>query len=555
MPTFVTECVFCTGNCALSQEAADELAIEFGKKHWVVYDDPVAKQNGSTSVPRYYTSVPIATRGIPHNYIPGVHSLTKDYCSFIESYREMTDRTANDTVDSIMCLHFSPWSQALPPDLEPTADVSLKTCFREQLENSVASGRAYLPDSTSENDAIVKEPLFRRPCQVSSGDCPFATAYESVDTFFNCCNALALLARSYAGCTDCLDAFHVNITRFVNGDHEMTPWDACWAADALVLLNVLYPTTLEIGELALLKAFAKAAPACQQSVRGGVALTLDNVPGLDAVDVRHAKLFWSSFCRKEERKCAWKWGLKPLLHTILDNDGSHNTTDEIIADFKIGLECAVQAVWLVYSEDGVKPPPSYHPASSANSPRCVCRHHIDPLFVGNSATGVKQRASSIGLKPHTYRQVVSELLGAAIPGVECNVAINEGGLGLRVSSDPTILDEDGKERTDKSISPVQTEGDENAYGSREQKIKGAVAQKVAWDTNALLTKPLFTAIEAPMHPSKRSLGEFGCSQYFLAENARMAKEGQRMSSVLSAAKEMLVEASNPRVARVVNNSL
>jgi hypothetical protein len=159
------------------------------------------------------------------------------------------------------------------------------------------------------------------------------------------------------------------------------------------------------------------------------------------------------------------------------------------------------------------------------------------------------------MKPHSYRQVLAELLGVKIPDVVCNVALNEGGMALRVSSDPTILDEEGNERTDKSVSPVQTEGDESAYGKRKDKLAGAIAQKHAWDCNALLGKALYTAIEPPRSAEIRGRGEFGFSQFFQMEHAKMAKDGQSMSSSFATAKAMLREASNPAVANFVNRVL
>ena len=439
------------------------------------------------------------------------------------------------------------------PDLEPTADASLRTCFREQLESSVASGRAFLPDSTPEDDAIIKEPLFRRPCQVSSGDCPFATAYENADTFFNCCCTLALFARSFgkfhnadATSAECVADLYAVVDRFVSGYGELSVVEACWAADALLLFNILYPTDLDIGELALLHAFAKAPPECQQSLHLETALRLSDIQGLDAVDIRLARVFWQGLQR------AWEYGLRDFLVLVLEHNGSHKTCKETIAKFKEGLERSVKAVWLVYSHDGITPPSSYHPCNSARSPDLVCRQHVDPVFVGNRQTGQRQRASPIGLKPHSYRQLLSELLGANIPDVECNVAINEGGMGLRVSSDPTILDEDGNQRTEKSISPVQTEGDDAAYGTREDKIDGAIKQKRAWDKNALLMKPLFTSVNPPLGRDRRERGEFGLSQFFQHEHARMHRDGQRMSESMVAAKTMMMKAANSDVARKVN---
>jgi len=551
------------GNASLTEAAADELALAFGESHWVVYDDPAGGKEGDPPI-KYYTSAPTATRGIPHNFTPGIHSLLNDYCSFIETCRSLTGREHCDTVDNIMCLPFSPFTQALNPDVEPTADVSLRTCFRKQVEASVSTGRAYLPDATSEDEAIVKEPLFRRPCQVSSGDCPFATAYEAVDTFFNACNTLALLARActmqrhtHPTASQCVAHIHCAITNFVSEySTASSDLDSSWAADALVLINVLYPSNLAIGELALLNGISKAAPACHRGLAGGSPVAhIDKVATLDAVDVRLVRMFWSSFCRDDSTACAWKWGLAPFLTLILNHNGSHDTTPETTAQFRSCLENAVRAVWLVYSPDGVAPPPADHPAHDATSPMQVARHHIDPVFVGNQETGLLQRACTIGMKPHSYRQVLTELLGVKIAEVQCNVALNEGGMGLRVSSDPTILNEYGNERTYKSISPVQTEGDESAYGKRRDKLAGAIAQKYAWDCNALLCKPLYTAIEPPRNAEIRSRGEFGFSQFFQAEHAKMAKDGQMMSSSFATAKAMMREASNPAVSNIVNGVL
>ena len=59
------------GSCALSEEAADELAIEFGKCHWIVYEVPDGSSR-SQGTKKVYTSVPPAVRGIPHHWIPRI---------------------------------------------------------------------------------------------------------------------------------------------------------------------------------------------------------------------------------------------------------------------------------------------------------------------------------------------------------------------------------------------------------------------------------------------------------------------------------------------------
>lgn len=507
---------------------------------------------------------PTSTRGIPHNFIPRIHTVLNTYCDFIETARTLTGREDADTVDSIMCLPFSAWTQALRPDIEPSSDASLRTCFRDELETGVHSGRAHLVDSTPEQYAIVREPLFRRPQQVASGDCPFATSYEEMDTFFNASNTIALIAECAckskmprATPSECVSNLASIVDDFVNKSCEHANGDlsweeTSWAADTLLLLNVLYPSSVTVGDLAILPAFAKAVPHIQQCDRKkvvGLVQIVDDDEYLDALN------FWRSFQREDASKCAWTSGIAPLLTILLTLKGSHKTSPETIAQVRSALETAVRAVWLTHSEDGEMAPPDSSPASSAKSPAHITRHHIDPVFVGDEDQGILQRGALVGLKPHSYRQVLAEMLGAHIDKVNCNVHQNSGGMALRVSSDPTILEEDGSLRTDKSISPTQTEGDETAYGSRKNKITGALAQKSAWDGNALLGLPLFTAVEKPQTQELRTRGEFGYSAFFQNEASTSAEDSQLPSRALTAAKNAIMKAAIPTVAQIVNNSL
>ncbi len=460
-----------------------------------------------------------------------------------------------------------PCSQALRPDVEPTADASLRTCFREELETGVASGRAFLVDSTPEEWAIVNGPLLRRPCQVSSGDCPFATAYDAADTFFNVCNTLALLAscacratNPTASPTECVEHLHKIITELVFGcDYGSSSNDSSsmsWAADAVLLINVLYPSCLMVGEYALIPAFAKAVPFCQKLLCSGkpASCPMEHMQ-ITRAELKEARAFWSAFRRSNLDRCAWTSGLAPFLVTILTHNGSHKNSTEVISVFKTQLDDTIRAVWLVWSPDGVERPPESNPASEAKSPAHINRHHIDPVFVGDEENDVMQRAALIGIKPHSYRQVLAEMLGAHIDGVECNVALNEGGMALRVSSDATILAEDGGERTSKSISPIQTEGDESAYGSRQDKISGAWMQKRAWDKNALLGKHLYTSIEPPRSAEIRSRGEFGFSHAFQEQANFLKEDNQLQPRSYANARALVFAAADPKVAKAVNSSL
>ena len=553
------------GNASLSEEVASELTVKFAENQYIDYDRQF--EDGTTK--RVYAQVPTAARGIPHGFIPGLHSVTKSYCDFLESSRDMTGREDADMVDSIACLPFSAFTQSLRPDLEPTSDASLRTCFRDEMETSAATGRAYLVDSTPEDLAIAKEPLFRRPCQVSCGDCPFSTSYEAVDSFFNAMNAIALISKTVgrlrnpdASSSECVDSMHECICSLVDGlgGEEVSFFnlvEASFSADVLLLLNCLYPSCVLVGKLALLNGIARIPPHFQKMLHSRLPIKPPSIEdvGLSECGIDEVRRFWSAFRRTDADKCAWKWAIKPFLVLILGNDGGHNIDIERASEFRGALDTAARASWLVHSPDGASRPPDSCPASGASGPMNISRHHLDPVFVGDEDHDLLQRGCLIGLKPHSYRQVISELLGSHIDGVICNVVINEGGLSLRVSSDPTILDEHGNERTDKSVSPTQCEADFAAYGSRENKLIGARKQKSAWDANARLMAPLFTSLLPPRSAGVRSRGEFGSSSFYRQQEEKFRAEQQPQSEEFAQAALRVKHSSVPDVARRVNAAL
>lgn len=570
------------GNCCLSQETANAMLEKFAQSHWVVYDRPTKadvnrkRKRGQEDGSCFFVPAPVSTRGIPHNFIPGIHSMTRDYCAFLEASRKLQRQEDADVVTSVQVLPFSPFSQALRPDLECSSDSSLRTCFRDEMEVSVASGRAHLVDSTAEEMAIVREPLFRRPQQVSTGDCPFATLYENVDSFFNVCNALALVARSCfraRGGTPCASGtetaegarcvahLHAVIDAFLDADGAeggVTAAEASWAADALTLINTLYPSNTLVAELVVAPGVAKLVPLCQKLLKKRTA-TEARVRAADLLapeDLDAVREWWARF-RREPPRCAWSAGLAPLLALIVDHDGSHKVDVEVASRFRQGLENAVRAVWLVHSTDGVSRPDDASPLCDASDLAHVSRHHLDPVFVGNSELGVKQRGGVVGCKPHSLRQVYALMMGAFIKDVsQVNVAVNEGGLSLRISSDPTIIDgSKGRARTEKSISPVQTEGDEMAYGSRVDKVKGAVLQKKAWDVNAMLSLGLFTAVDPPRPEAVRGRGLFGNGRLSQREATELQEEQQLAPAAFAASERLLREAACSGVAERVNLGL
>jgi len=169
-----------------------------------------------------------------------------------------------------------------------------------------------------------------------------------------------------------------------------------------------------------------------------------------------------------------------------------------------------KTAWLAYSDNGTAPPKSPNPASDCPTMNDVRRPHLDPIFCAQGEQlDIEPRGCLVGLKPFQLRQIYALLMGAHMPGVVVQCVRNEGGLLLRESSLPTILDSNGKKRSPKGIAPTQTESDQSAYGTRKSKVYGADLQIEAWDKNAVIQAPLYCGIDPPMSKEWRQVGEFG----------------------------------------------
>lgn len=580
---------------------ADKLSGRFARAHWV-------KCNGGSA----YCEAPPSTRGIPHNLTPGIHACLDEYLNALETLRIHSGRVDAPTVDSLCCLSFGPWSQALPPVVEATADLSMRLCVRDPALLSVQCGNAYLVDSTSAEEALLREPVFRRPCQASISDNPFATSYEHMDSFFNLANGIvldsrcAMLESAAAALVSPTRAMMDRVNDWVMHEQGLPVRNTVFCADVLLKLSLMYPQKHGIAESIALPAWAAAVPALHRLVHDQRASGLPACGnlfgdlGLDAELVAQGRAWWSAFVR--DTTGVWRHGpLGDLLQLLDENDGGHSVTREKIAEVRTALENSVKAAWLVASADGVQSPPSEHPASEASDPSRVKRPTIDPVFVGDKRRGIRQRGCLVGIKPHQLRQMCALAMGAHLPDVKCQVARNEGagprhtpahthcpstprcaglgGLSLRVSSAADILDEKGNERSAKSISPVQTgasvflfactaralshssllcvlaEADEQAFGSRDDKLEGCVLQRRAWDDNAELLTAVFVAVREPLPRERRQRGLMG-EVYKKQEHATIRRRDQcaTVSEEIDA-RRALEEAAASSLARLSREAL
>ena len=337
--------------------------------------------------------------------------------------------------------------------MESTADSTLRHCFREPAEVSCATGRSYLPDATHEDDAIFTEPLWRRPCQASVGDNPFATSYEHADSLWNVCNALAVIAERVGGVAKLralIDDFH-----YAN---EQTPLQHqsdgfLWAADACVLIfGAIYPRNHAIAKEVVPECYAKAHGFLNRAsnpkyYKEGEPI-LDEplyhcVPGSGNAG-EGKRLYeqgvgiWKRFTTRSAELCPWRVGVAPMLELLLKHKGSHHLTREDIGALRERVNTlASRAAWLAYSEDGIRPPAAPPPLAECATANDVRRPHLDPIFCAQGEQlEIEPRGCLVGLKPFQLRQLYALLLGSDLlpfpnkdpshPGVQ--VVRNEGAL-------------------------------------------------------------------------------------------------------------------------------
>ena len=452
------------GSMTLSTKVADQLAARLAHCYHVEVGE------------KKYAVAPVSTRGIPHGYVAGVHKVLDDYVDALRRVADDQGRGSSNTCEGLFCLPYAAFTQALRPDVEATADSTLRYCFRNPHEVSCVTGRSYLCDATAEEDAIVTEPLFRRPCQCSVGDNPFSTSYPYVDSVFNAMNALSLIARECGG----VDELHGLICTLHNNErHRSSGPCLTWAADACVLLfGVIFPNTHAIAEPVVSQSYARLLPALAKVERGAACdWTLDELIGEELAG--QARSMWKRCTRPHAHLCPWRVGIAPFLSIIMRKMGSHHNTPSELGEFRTALNtlCS-KCAWLFYSEDGLKPPAPPNPASGCKTMNDVRRPTLDPIFVAcGDSLSTNPRGGLVGLHPFQLRQIYSLMLGAhLVDEVQC--VRNEGaharararsrsctrasfifrfprsrtgGLLLRESSLSTILEKDGSKRSAKGI--------------------------------------------------------------------------------------------------------
>ena len=512
------------GSFFLSQELSDELAAFFATKHFAVCEED-----------KTYVPTPVATRGIPHMLVPGVYTALDDYVDSLERLREKSGRTDAKTVDGVFVLPYANVTQALAPVAEEFADSAQTSGIRS---DHVKRGYAYQPTATAEEVALLREPLFRRPSVASIYDNPFANAYDYAETFYNLANGLVLLAR--LDCPDTpperrVDWLFENICEWVDdGESLMRCPATAYYADALLMIACMFPATHQINKPMIPEFLAVGIPALQRALRSSVDDGDVEGPSLKLRALVDDDLCAAGRAFVAKLRQAWP-DIAPLLELLDELDGRHDLARPTRVHLSLRFQRAVRAAYYFQLDESGEVPYG-NPAYGATQPTDIGRIAIDPVLVGVEEEREEARGCIIGLKPHAFRQVAALAMGAHIDGTQVQVVRNEGGLALRVSSAPDVLDAKGKRRTRKAMSPIQMESDSKLFGTLSEKLVTCKLQRAAWDANIRLLAPVFGAVSLPRPAAYRHRCKHGAhlaataasnkahTEYTLTEDDAKAKK-------------------------------
>lgn len=487
------------GKMLMPQEVSDEYCAALAERTYVKVSNT------------HYDRIPVATRGIPHHAIPGVHTFLSDVADGLDAVRKALEIDSH-TVDSLQCLPFGPYAESLAPNCGAD-DATVGAQFRNRFDRLDSDARAFLVDATVEDVAIFREPLVRRLQVIDLSDNPFASNSEQISTLLNALSTIALLAKICApGMSPeatikrlwkVLERFHAG---YDDDRKPQSSQDFALAADTMVLLSAaVYPLSLAVGEPTVPEVYV----AAHRLVRGSER----------EIGQPIESQLWASMTRNIE--ASWP-ALEAVMVRLLRDDGRCDSTLEELGEVKRLMDDVLRGAWKVASPDGVSPPAAPHPMSSAGRSGDVTSEQLLPIFVDkyneDSKTWTLQRGAPIGCKPGAFRQLLALLIGSGSIELQSPLTVqvwrNEGGLVLRPSSAADILNAQGKPRSDKATSPVMVDGDAPSFGTREAKLRCCVRQREAWKQNLRLIMPLCVNVSPPKRDvCEAHRGELTTSKY------------------------------------------
>ena len=318
----------------------------------------------------------------------------------------------------------------------------------------------------------------------------------------------------------------------------------------MVMLNAIFPASHEMNGKVIWDAYARAPALCAAAMQAqaaagepAVGLSLPEMVErglLPEESLEEARRFWEPFARAHAVCNAWT-RLEPLLLGLLEADGSYdNSLATLDAFWEANDQLLRGAAWLAASPDGQRAPEHPSPLAGVRSWTQVRAEHLVPVFVGstNPQTGkhTPPRSSLVGLMPMGLQGLLNGLAGAVRDEtVIVQYKHNFGYLIYRASAAADIMTSKNRERSSKAISCVNVDGDEPAFGTREEKLKMCKLHRAAWAANLEYVRPLCTRIAAPRSDRRRARGDRAAVDYIKERKREMDATGLHMKQEHDAA--------------------
>ena len=502
------------GKILMAQSQVDEWCADMAKTHFMQISET------------QYAAVPREARGVPHVTIPGLHAYLDNYTDALERARVLIGVTERRTVDSLQCLPFGPFSERQSPHISESSDPTVPKRFRNPDDAVDSEGRAFQVDATLPCVSIMREPLVPCVAITSPQDCIFGQSQPFLTSVLGAAAAITRIARAafilanpsiVNGPVEAeIHFLYVLLKCFYSGETPPGGVSHYWASSASVLLNTIFTSGHLMGEMAIKNGNAQSPAACAQRMRYQVSAGEAPIGAplkhlVAPADFKEAREWWAPFQRPQETLNVWT-KVQPLLVLLSKSNGSYDLNVDQIDSFWRAIEVLIcDGSFLHASADGILPPVAPSPLAGLRSSSQVRAEHVTPTFVGRSGTFSESKPATaciVGLLPMGFQQILALLQGAASDRtVVVNYAQNFSFLVYRPSAAPDILTSKNKERSSKAISCVNVEGDEAAFGSRQDKLKVCKLHRVAWKTNLDLVKSLCINIAPPRADKERSRGD------------------------------------------------
>ena len=461
-----------------TQEHVDALAIAVAQTCCVGIDSNT------------YCEIPFELQGTIRACYAGIHTCLNPLVACFELLRHEFGIQQDDTVMSIQCLPISPLCEAVQPATNGSMD-----------EYERAGTEFIFDDSTSAQTSIMG-PYFEtarvRACTLADNP------YESIEDNLQTCVMIA----SVLGAIQSLLAAHFQmdlrmaLLAFFREDRCTSPVLASLVVDVFVLFCCLFPVSFDVGDIVI----PVAAQMLPRLVHHHGVLTLKQALSeslLSKEDASEAMEFVFAITQDVV------WARQAEFIACICALGGNYTTVliEDRREVQEVLERWCKSVWHVHQALSLEESPIYSVADEAH----VIARDLMPVFVDRPSwperRRQKQRGALIGISGFGFIQICTLLNAAStIKGTRVSYARNEGGAVLRPSSFALKGEMTGENVSNKSISPVQSENDTEAYGTPTAKKQGAARQKRAFEANNILLLNVTRHVSPPLPKSIRIRG-------------------------------------------------